>query len=222
MIGILALQGDFAAHAAAFERLGAPTRLVRAPADLLELDGLVIPGGESTTMLKLLATHGLDAALRAFVAEKPTFGTCAGLILLARTVTDPAQASFGVMDVDVARNAYGRQIDSFVGDVDIDLDLDLDRNRDHDHDRGANGHPMPPIQGVFIRAPRIRRVGPGVRVLGRLAETGEPVLVAEGHLLGATFHPELTTDSRVHRHFLDRLSGSGRHAILRPPTEVRS
>ena len=223
MIGILALQGDFAAHAAAFERLGTPTRLVRTPADLDELDGLVIPGGESTTMLKLLAAHGLDAACRAFVAEKPTFGTCAGLILLARRVTDPAQTSFGVLDVDVARNAYGRQIDSFVGDVALDLDRDLDRDR-HDMGNGnGNGEAVPLlIQGVFIRAPRIRRVGAGVRVLGRLAETGEPVLVAEGHLLGATFHPELTPDSRVHRHFLDRLSGSGRHATLRPPTEVRS
>jgi 5'-phosphate synthase pdxT subunit len=210
MIGVLALQGDFAAHAAALERLGAPVRLVRTPADLAGLDGLVIPGGESTTMLKLLAERGLEAALRAFVAAKPTFGTCAGLILLARGVSDPAQASFGVLDVDVARNAYGRQIDSFVGDVDLDPALDRDRD------------PSPPIQGVFIRAPRIRRIGPGVRVLGRLTDTGEPVLVAEGELLAATFHPELTSDSRVHRHFLDRLSSSEGRAILRPPTEVRS
>jgi pyridoxal 5'-phosphate synthase pdxT subunit len=188
VIGILALQGDYAAHAAAIARLGATPRLVRTPADLAVVAGLILPGGESTTMLRLLEREGLEGAVRDFTATRPTFGTCAGVILLARGVTDPEQRSFGVLDVDVARNAYGRQVDSFVGEI----------------TSAALGDP---IEGVFIRAPRIARIGPRVTVLGRLAATGEPVLVAEGHLLGATFHPELTADPRVHRLFLACVAG---------------
>jgi 5'-phosphate synthase pdxT subunit len=187
-IGILALQGDFDAHAQVLARLGATPRLVRAPGDLPGLAGLILPGGESTTMLRLLEPDGFEAAVREFTAHRPTFGTCAGLILLARGVTDPVQRSFGVLDVDVARNAYGRQLDSFVGDV-------------------ASAVLGGTIPGVFIRAPRILRTGPGVTVLGRVAATGEPVLVCAGHLLGATFHPELTADPRVHRLFLDHVAG---------------
>ena len=192
MIGILALQGDYAAHAAAIERLGATPRLVRTPADLAAVAGLILPGGESTTMLRLLERAGLEDAVRDFTQHHPTFGTCAGVILLARGVTDPEQRSFGVLDIDVARNAFGRQVDSFTGDVEITSP-----------ELGAS------LEGVFIRAPRITRIGPGVTVLGRLATTGEPVLVAQGHLLGATFHPELTADPRVHRLFLARVAAPG-------------
>jgi 5'-phosphate synthase pdxT subunit len=196
LIGVLALQGDYAAHLAVLERLGARTRLVRTARDLagdldpagdLEpLDGLIMPGGESTTMLQLLERDGLEAAIAAFVAERPTFGTCAGVILLARDVTGPEQRSLGVLDVGVARNAYGRQLESFIGAVEAPA---------------LGGK----IEGVFIRAPRLVRVGPPVTILGRLGE--EPVLVEQGHLLGATFHPELTGDARIHRYFLERLAG---------------
>lgn len=194
LIGVLALQGDFAAHVAVLERLGAATRLVRTPADLELLDGLVMPGGESTTMLKHLEHNGLGTALAGFVAERPTFGTCAGLILLAREVTSPEQPSLGVLDVGVERNAYGRQIESFVAEIDAPV-------------FGCK------VEGVFIRAPRIRRVGPGVTVLGRLGD--EVVLVEQGHLLGATFHPELTAETRIHGYFLERVAArprSGRRA----------
>lgn len=206
LVGILALQGDYAAHRAMLERLGARTRSVRAAADLADLAGLVIPGGESTTMLRLLERNGLRAGLATFAAARPTFGTCAGLILLAREVTNPAQASLAVLDVAVERNAYGRQIDSFVGQV-----------------RAATLGGL--VEGVFIRAPRITRLGDGVEVLGRLdlsvgpssstgaagagAPDGEAVLVRQGHLLGATFHPELTADPRIHRFFLEHVVGSG-------------
>ncbi len=184
LIGVLALQGDFAAHLAMLERLGAATLPVRAPGDLEALDGLVIPGGESTTMLRLMERNQLDAALAGFVAERPTFGTCAGLILLAREVTGPEQRSFGVLDAAVERNAYGRQIDSFVASVEAPA-------------LGGD------VEGVFIRAPRFLRTGSAVIVLGRL--NGETVLVEQHHLLGATFHPELTDDSRIHRYFLERV-----------------
>jgi len=213
VIGILALQGDYAAHAGAMARLGAIPRLVRTLADLDEIAGLILPGGESTTMLRLLERAGLEDAVRDFTARYPTFGTCAGVILLARGVTEPAQRSFGVLDVDVARNAYGRQVDSFIGEIAI-VSPELE------------AEPADPIEGVFIRAPRMGRIGPGVTVLGRLAATGEPVLVAQGHLLGGTFHPELTADQRVHRHFLARVAASapawyGSRATP-PSTEVRA
>jgi 5'-phosphate synthase pdxT subunit len=191
-IGILALQGDHAAHAAVLEQLGARVRPVRAAADLLGLAGLVIPGGESTTILRLLERNGLRDALTEYVSARPTFGTCAGVILLAREVTNPQQPSLGVLDAKVERNAFGRQVDSFIGTVTAEQ-------------LGGN------IEGVFIRAPRILDCGVEVEVLGRLtggSEHGiplEPVLVRQGHLLGATFHPELTADPRVHRFFIEEI-----------------
>lgn len=189
LIGVLALQGDFAAHAATLERLGAETRLVRTARHLADLDGLVIPGGESTTMLRLLERNGLRGALTSLVSERPTLATCAGVILLAREVTGPEQPSLGLLDVSLERNGFGRQIDSFIGPVAADA-------------LGGT------LEGVFIRAPRLRRVGPRVAILGRLGPelgaelAGEPVLVEEGHIVGATFHPELTAEERVHRYFL--------------------
>jgi len=173
--GVLALQGGFAAHRAALERLGWATRPVRAPADLEGADALVLPGGESTTQLLLLERLGLEAPLRAFVASsRPVLATCAGLILLARGVRNPPQRSLGLLDVDVVRNAYGRQLDSTVARSDAG-DREL----------------------VFIRAPRIARVGPDVEVLATWR--GDPVLVRQANVTAATFHPELTSDDVVHR-----------------------
>jgi 5'-phosphate synthase pdxT subunit len=190
-VGVLSLQGDFAAHAAALERAGAEAVLVREPEQFASLDGLVIPGGESTTMLKLMAYEpGLFDALREFGAKKPVFGTCAGAILMADEVSNPAQESFGLMDIGVERNAYGRQIDSRVAEIDTGPEFER---------RTAPGK----LEAVFIRAPIIRRVGPNARVLIRYH--GDPVLVEEGRHLAATFHPELTSDSRVHSLFLEKL-----------------
>jgi 5'-phosphate synthase pdxT subunit len=185
-IGVLALQGDFAAHRRMLDRVGCPSVEVRKPSQLNDVAGLVIPGGESTTLLKLIAAGDFEPALRGFhAAGKPIFGTCAGVILLANDVTNPAQHSLGLLDVTVERNSYGRQIDSFEA-------------------RGsttANGtRSERPLQMVFIRAPRIIRVGPGVRVLAQ-HET-EPVLVSAGRILGATFHPEMTSDPTVHELFV--------------------
>lgn len=175
-IGVLALQGAFAAHARALEALGHDPVLVRQPRHLEGVEGLVLPGGESTTQLSLLDRLGLWAPLDALVrAGAPTLCTCAGLILAAREVTHPAQRSFGWLDVSVARNAWGRQVDSFEAQADPPLDLPL----------------------VFIRAPRITRAGADVEVLAALE--GEPVLVRQGHVTGATFHPELTGRLDVHR-----------------------
>ncbi len=189
-IGVLALQGDFARHRAALERAGAEVREVRVPGDLAGLDGLVLPGGESTAMLKLMERSGLDEAIRAFYAGGGAlFGTCAGLILLARAVTGPEQRSLGLLDAVVERNGYGRQIDSFETDLSWSEDAG-------------------PIRGVFIRAPRIREIGPGVRVLAE--RDGEPVLLRNGRVLAATFHPELTGDDRVHRYFLDEVVPAGK------------
>ena len=177
-VGVLALQGDFAAHGAALARAGAEPCFVREAAQLDGLDGLVIPGGESTTMLKLLHYDGLLAPLAEFARNKPVFGTCAGAILLAREVSNPAQKGLALIDMAVERNAYGRQLDSFIAEVACP----------------TLGGPMP---AVFIRAPRIRRVGKGVEVLG--SHEGEPVLVRQGNVTAATFHPELTSDRRLHR-----------------------
>jgi pyridoxal 5'-phosphate synthase pdxT subunit len=174
-VGVLALQGDFAAHGQALARAGLPFRPVRAPADLADLHGLVLPGGESTTQLRLLERHGLAGPLRAFVAAgRPVFATCAGLILAAREVQGPVQPSFGFLDVAVARNAWGRQVDSFEATADDGV-----------------------TELVFIRAPRILRLGPEVEVLARLA--GEPVMVRQHNVVGATFHPELGTGTSLHR-----------------------
>jgi 5'-phosphate synthase pdxT subunit len=189
-VGILALQGDFEAHAKALQRAGAEPVLIRSAEELKSIDGLVIPGGESTTMLKLLNFMDLKEPLLEFAREKPVFGTCAGAILLAQEVRNPAQESFGVMDLAVDRNAYGRQIDSRVANLHPDADFQT---------RAGAGD----LEAVFIRAPIIRRTGPSVRVLAQYE--GDPVLVEQGRHLVATFHPELTQDSRVHKLFLSKL-----------------
>jgi 5'-phosphate synthase pdxT subunit len=186
-VGILAVQGDFAMHAKMLDRIGAPWKLVKHTVDLDGVSALIMPGGESTTMLRLFAEEGLGDAIKSFAAEgKPVFGTCAGVILLAKDVLNPPQEHLGLLDVTVERNAYGRQIDSSVRQGECP---DLTGR---------------PVEMVFIRAPIIRRVGEGVRVLGR--SDGLPVLVEQGHLLAATFHPELTEDETIHRWFLSKLS----------------
>jgi 5'-phosphate synthase pdxT subunit len=189
-VGVLALQGDFDAHRKALERAGAEAIEVRTAEELDSVDGLVIPGGESTTMLKLLNYMGLKQPLAEFARSRSVFGTCAGAILLARHVENPAQESFGVMDLTVERNAYGRQIDSRVATIEPEGDFAA---------RSGTGD----LEAVFIRAPIIRRTGPGVKVLAEYE--GDPVLVEEGKHLVATFHPELTQDSRVHKLFLSKL-----------------
>src|SRR5580658_4052913 len=185
-IGVLALQGDFDAHRRRLEELGAEVVLIKKPEQLNEIDGLVIPGGESGTFLKLLGEEGL-ARLKGFVRAKPTFGTCAGCILLATEVENPKQAGLGALDITVRRNAYGRQIDSSIREGRL-LDDDV------------------PIEMVFIRAPRIERVGAGVEVIA--TEGNDPVLVRKGKTLAATFHPELSDDRRIHKYFLDVVANS--------------
>ena len=181
-IGILALQGAFDVHAKRLEELGASAHLVRQPDELASLDGLVLPGGESTTFLKHLERAGFYSALDEFVHAKPVFGTCAGCILLAKCVTDPPQAGFGALDIDVQRNAYGRQNSSVILHAETTL-------------------PGGPMEMVFIRSPRISRLGAGVEVLA--CRDNDPVLVRSGRMLAATFHPELSEDRRVHQLFLD-------------------
>jgi 5'-phosphate synthase pdxT subunit len=181
-IGVLAIQGDYAAHADALRESGAEPVLVRKPEELAELDGLIIPGGESTTFLKFLERDGFLESLRTFTAATPTFGTCAGCILLAKEVLHPPQASLGVLDATVERNAYGRQIDSSIEQTTTKLGEE-------------------PLEMVYIRAPRIQRVGSDVSVLAE--RDGFPVLVQQGHLLAASFHPELSSDRRVHRYFVE-------------------
>lgn len=181
-IGVLAVQGDFAAHARMLRRLGVEAIEVRRADELEELDGLIMPGGESTTMLKFLAEENLTPTIKKFAASgRPVFGTCAGAILLAREAINPAQPSLDLIDITVERNAFGRQVDSFIDQVETALE-------------GGS------MEAVFIRAPRIRRVGRGVEVLAAL--DGEPVLVRERNVLAATFHPEMTGDDRAHRLFL--------------------
>jgi 5'-phosphate synthase pdxT subunit len=184
-VGILAVQGDFAAHAKMLRSLEAGTVEVRTVADLEPCDALVLPGGESTTQLQFLQEEGLFEAIRRFAAEKrPVFGTCAGAILLATDVQHPAQESLGLLDMTVLRNAYGRQLasDVFFGWSTLE---------------------PAPMEMVFIRAPIIERVGPGIEVLAECG--GKPVLVQKENLLAATFHPELTSDMTVHQHFLGLL-----------------
>ena len=189
-VGVLALQGDFEAHERAIARSGAEPVQVRTAAELASVDGLIIPGGESTTMLKIIDYMKLWEPLSAFAHKKPVFGTCAGAILLANEVLNPSQPSFGVIDLTVERNAYGRQVDSRVAELDPIAEFG---------ERVGEGR----LEAVFIRAPIIRRAGPGVKVLAEYA--GDPVLVEQGHHLVATFHPELTQDSRVHQLFLSKL-----------------
>jgi pyridoxal 5'-phosphate synthase pdxT subunit len=178
-IGVLALQGDFDAHRRRLEELGAEVLLVKKPEQLDEIDGLVIPGGESSTFLKLLGEAGFEK-LKQFVHGKPTFGTCAGAILLANEVENPKQSGLGALDIGIRRNAYGRQLESSIREGKLGAD---------------------PMEMVFIRAPKIERVGKGVEVLA--TEGNDPVLVRKDRVMAATFHPELSEDSRVHQAFLD-------------------
>jgi pyridoxal 5'-phosphate synthase pdxT subunit len=183
MIGILAVQGDFEAHAAMLAGMGVNTREVRTPADLDGCDGLILPGGESTTQLQFLQEEGLSNAIRKFASEGGAiFGTCAGAILLATEVKNPAQDSLDLLDMTVLRNAYGRQIASEVAS-------------------GPSTLKKEPLEMVFIRAPIIERIGPGVKVLAEYAR--KPTLVEKGRVMAATFHPELTSDTTVHSRFLE-------------------
>lgn len=189
-IGVLALQGDFALHIKALARCGVEAVEIRKPEELEGLDGLIIPGGESTTLLKLMEEWRFVPALeKLHAAGTPIFGTCAGLILLAREVESPHQFSLGFIDVGVERNAYGRQRESFAAEGEVELD-------------GARRR----VEMVFIRAPRIRRLGPGVTTLAR--HDGEPVMAREGRVLVATFHPELTADASIHRYFCDMVAAA--------------
>jgi 5'-phosphate synthase pdxT subunit len=178
-IGVLALQGDFDAHRRRLEELGAEVVLVKKPEQLDEVDGLIIPGGESGTFLRLLGDSGFEK-LKEFVRLKPTFGTCAGAILLAKEVANPTQSGLDAIDIGIRRNAYGRQIDSSIREGVF---------------RGT------PIEMVFIRAPKISRVGNGVEVMA--TEGDDPVVVRQGKTMAATFHPELSDDTRIHQAFLD-------------------
>jgi len=194
-IGVLALQGDFDAHRRRLEELGAEVVLVKKPEQLDHIDGLVIPGGESGTFLKLLGEEGF-AKLKQFVRAKPTFGTCAGAILLAAEVEDPAQAGLGALDIRIRRNAYGRQIDSSIREGRF-LPNALDA-------KSANATAgESPLEMVFIRAPKIVHVGKGVEVIATEGKDKDPVAVRQGKAMAATFHPELSDDKRVHQAFLD-------------------
>ncbi|HUM06063.1 MAG TPA: pyridoxal 5'-phosphate synthase glutaminase subunit PdxT [Terriglobales bacterium] len=185
-IGVLALQGDFDAHRRRLEELGAEVVLVRKPEQLDEIDGLVIPGGESSTFLKLLGEEGF-AKLKDFVRATPTFGTCAGAILLASQIENPTQPGLGALDVTVRRNAYGRQVDSSIREGKFLNDS---------------------IEMVFIRAPKFERIGEGVEVVA--TEGHDPVMVRKGKILAATFHPELSDDPRIHQYFLDVVGNGSR------------
>jgi 5'-phosphate synthase pdxT subunit len=198
-IGVLALQGDFARHTAALTRCGVRAAEVRKPAELDDVEGLIVPGGESTTLLTLLRAWDFGPAIEAFHASgRPLFGTCAGLILLAREVEHPRQPSLGLIDLQVERNAYGRQRESFEVTEPVDF-----------------GYGPTAFRMTFIRAPRIRTVGPGVRVLGRHA--GDPVLVREGTVLAASFHPELSDDLAVHQYFCAMARGHATRPVIASP-----
>jgi 5'-phosphate synthase pdxT subunit len=192
-IGVLAIQGDYAAHAQALTEAGAFAALVKKPEDLRpggqSLDGFILPGGESTTVLKFLEKFGFFEALQEFCGVHPVFGTCAGAILLARAVLNPPQRSLGLLDAVVERNAYGRQIDSSILTAETEL-------------------PGGPLEMVFIRAPRIVETGAGVEILAR--RDGAPTLVKQGLVMAATFHPELSPDRRVHRLFVETVAASGK------------
>jgi 5'-phosphate synthase pdxT subunit len=181
-VGVLAIQGDYAAHAEALSQTGATPVEVRKPEQLNDIDGLILPGGESTTVLKFLEQHNFFETLREFCSVKPVFGTCAGAILLAREVLHPPQRSLGLLHAVLERNAYGRQIDSAILQSETSL-------------------PGGPLEMVFIRAPRIVRVDPDVEVLAE--RDGFPTLVRQGTLMAATFHPELSGDRRVHEAFVE-------------------
>lgn len=187
-IGVLALQGDFAEHEAILRGLGAQTRQVRLPADLIGVAGLIIPGGESTTITRLMAMYGLLEPIRAFAARNPVWGTCAGMIVMAKQATDLDREGLELMDISVQRNAFGRQVDSFETGLTI---------------KGIAG---PPVRAIFIRAPLIQSVEAGVEVLAAL-EDGRVVAARQGHLMVTSFHPELTNDTRLHAYFLAMTEG---------------
>jgi 5'-phosphate synthase pdxT subunit len=190
-IGVLALQGDFDAHRRRLQELGAEVVLVKKPEQLDAIDGLIIPGGESGTFLKLLGDAGFEK-LKQFFRVKPTFGTCAGAILLAAEVENPTQAGLGALDIRIRRNAYGRQLDSSI----------------------REGRLIPeklgdsPLEMVFIRAPKIEHVGPGVEIIATEGKDNAPVAVRQGAAMAATFHPELSDDTRIHRAFLDLVANN--------------
>ena len=186
-IAIVAIQGDYAAHAAMLDRLGVAYTYVRRPEDLHDVDGIILPGGESTTHLKVMTEEGLFCAIKDFAAKGGAlFGTCAGAILLARDVQGPSQKSLGLLDISILRNGYGRQLASEIHS-------------------GATKLRRDPVEMVFIRAPVIRSVGAGVETLAE--DAGHPVLVQQGRVLASTFHPELTADTVVHEHFLKIVDG---------------
>ncbi len=193
-IGILAVQGDFDAHAQMLAVMGVESVEVRTPADLADCDALILPGGESTTQLQFLKEEGLEDSIRKFAAEdKAIFGTCAGAILLATEVKNPRQDSLKLLDMTLLRNGYGRQVHSDVVS-------------------GPSSLRKEPLEMVFIRGPVIERVGPNVEVLAEYA--GKPALVQKGHILASAFHPELTSDTTVHRHFLDLVGlGTSRKTV---------
>lgn len=195
LVGVLALQGDYDAHVRAVEAAGARAFLVRTPADVARADALILPGGESTTLGKLMARYGVDEAIKnASVSGKPIYGTCAGMILLAKNIAAGekrgGQPTLGLMDISVSRNAFGRQVDSFEADINAP--------------RVASGGA--PLRGVFIRAPFVAESGPNVEVLARYDD--QTVLVRQNNLLASAFHPELTGDTRVHAYFLAMAAGS--------------
>lgn len=195
-VGVIAMQGDYAAHLSAVEAAGGAGFPVRTPEEAARADALILPGGESTTIGKLLTRTGLDAAIcAAHAGGTPIYGTCAGMILLAKRIASGAerggQPTLGLMDIGVARNAFGRQVDSFEADIPATEAV-----------AGAAGEPL---RAVFIRAPAIEEIGPEVEVLARYG--GKAVLVRQGNLLASAFHPELTGDQRVHRYFLGMLGG---------------
>jgi len=196
-VGVLALQGDFHEHEVMLRRLGVDTREVRSPEDLRGLDGLIIPGGESTTFCRLMTDFGLYEPLRAFVRTgAPVWGTCAGMIVLSREASDLEFPTLEAMEIEVLRNAYGRQVDSFEADLEV----------------SALGDE--PFHAVFIRAPVVASTGPRVEVLASVGDERvgreAPVALREGHLLATSFHPELTADPRFHKYFLDMVAAAGR------------
>ncbi|MBI2816801.1 MAG: pyridoxal 5'-phosphate synthase glutaminase subunit PdxT [Acidobacteria bacterium] len=203
VIGILAVQGDFDAHSKAVGAVGERWKLVKKPSDLDGVSGLILPGGESTTFLKHLEEEGLAEPIRQFARTKPVFGTCAGAILLAETVENPAQPSLGLMQITVRRNAYGRQLSSSIRTLTAEPELS-----EIGPEAGT------PMEAVLIRAPVITAAGAQVRTLARLQ--GDPALVRQGFLLAGTFHPELTTDTRVHRYFCQIAAQVGKSSSVSP------
>jgi len=188
-VGVLALQGDFEKHKQAIERTGVQAALVRTEEQLTDCDGLIVPGGESTTLTKLLKKHGLWQHIISFAANKPVFGTCAGLIILSKQVTKNRVETLGLIDITVERNAYGRQVNSFIDDIELDLN-------------GQESH----FEGVFIRAPKIVALGKGVKPLAWHKD--DVVMAEKGNILVATFHPELTDDPLVHNYFVSKIQSN--------------